>query len=716
MLFAAIAGEAAGRVARVRCLRTSLLVATFLVLLVTAVPASADERVTCDSTTLPSGFEYDEECEPVYQGNPDDYLCDSEANSGSAGEATLLFIPGPIRSPRPVMAADFEQLPGFAVGLFSPTLGRYTPMQMMLDISQGSRVASSLYKPATPPPVGALEFAGGTSLLGWSKLVDRAREVPGNIVPGLFGCALESAASDPVWISYDGSPTLTAVAAANLDGFVSASRSVPLRNLRSALLSAQRDRYNTVVVGTLPPGGEGYGIARRLAASDPDRLIVLVQAPPDPARTRLLTIAVRGLGGDGGLTSATTRRNGLVAATDIAPTILEHIGSTPPDDMNGQPIESAPRLSAEELGEMNDRLALVAGRRAPLGVGVLMLGSIFLIFLLGFARMTGRFPETARFAQRLVGLAVFWLPVLLLITAAMRPSRAVETDVAVFGSLILAWLTDKLVAWPRALWVPALATILAHAFDFLFLGAELTGESLLGSNPLYGARFFGVGNELEAVIVVTAVVGTGAAMCDRRLRRPALWFALGGLLLMFFLGAGRLGADVGGVIYVAAAFGAAALYAAKLRMTPLRVIGLIAVPVVALALIGALDAVSGGESHLTRTVFEAQSAGDLWQVVERRFSASVEGARTNGVWVLVVVSILLLIWAWLRRERLFSRLTEGGEDSSLRRPLRAGLVGGTVGTVVGAAANDSGPAILIIGTIYLAMGLLYLRGRPVEPG
>lgn len=666
-----------------RILRATLCLAVLAAVLLPAAPASAKSQAAC--------------------------IADSDRDP--AAGATLLFIPGPIRSPRPVMAADLQELPGFSVGLFSPTLGRYTPMQMMLDISQGSRVASSLYKPATPPPVAAVADGQGTKLLGWDRLVARADAVPGDVVPGLFGCALESQAVASTWISYAGSPTITAVSTANLEGEIGRSRTVPRATLRSALVREQR--LSSIVIAALPPGGEGYGVARRLAAADPGRLIIVVQAPPDPARVRLLTLAVRGIGGEGGITSATTRRNGLVAATDIAPTVLEHLGITPPDDMNGQPIESAPRLSAEELGEMNDRLALVAGRRAPLGVGVLMLGSIFLIFLLGAARLTGRFPETARLASRLVGLAVFWLPVMLLVTAELRPSRMIETDIAVFGSLLLAWITDKLVAWPRALWVPALATILAHAVDFLLLGAELTGESLLGSNPLYGARFFGVGNELEAVIVVTAVVGTGAALCDRKLRRPALWFALAGLFLIFFLGAGRLGADVGGVIYVAAAFGAAALYAAKLKMTPLRVLGLVAIPVVALGLIGALDAVSGGESHLTRTVFEAQSVGDLWQVVERRFSASIEGAKSNGVWVLVLVSILLLVWAWLRRERLFSRLTEAGEDAALRRPLRAGLVGGTIGTVVGAVANDSGPAILIIGTIYLAMGLLYLRGKPL---
>ncbi|MGH2959109.1 MAG: hypothetical protein ACRDKE_05850, partial [Solirubrobacterales bacterium] len=243
----------------------------------------------------------------------------------------------------------------------------------------------------------------------------------------------------------------------------------------------------------------------------------------------------------------------------------------------------------------------------------------------------------------------------------------------------------------------------------------LTGESLLGSNPLYGARFFGVGNELEAVIAVSSVMGVGAALSDSGIKYPARWFAGAGAVLALFLGAGRLGADVGGVIFIGAAFGIAALYVAKMKFTPLRIAALVALPFIALGLIGLLDAVTGGESHLTRTVFEANGFNDLWQVADRRFSASIEGAKSDGIWVVVLLALAVLIWGWVKREKLFSRLTDDGEEPAARRPFRAGMVGALGGTVIGALANDSGPAILIIGTIYICMGLLYMRGKP-SPG
>jgi hypothetical protein len=153
-----------------------------------------------------------------------------------------------------------------------------------------------------------------------------------------------------------------------------------------------------------------------------------------------------------------------------------------------------------------------------------------------------------------------------------------------------------------------------------------------------------------------------------------------------------------------------------MKFTPLRVAALVALPFIGLGLIALLDAVTGGESHLTRTVFEANGFGDLWKVVDRRFSASVEGAKSDGIWVVVIVALATLIWGWVKRERLFARLTEDGEDAVARRPFRAGMVGALGGTVIGAIANDSGPAILIIGTIYMCMGLLYMRGKPTRAG
>lgn len=627
---------------------------------------------------------------------------------------TLLFLPAPVRSPKPLLTAELQRLPGFATGLFSPTIGKYSPTQMMLDISQGARAAASLYRPVSPPAPGLIldRRARTATFKDWSALMQRAADVPADVKPGLFGCSLEAGGYASAWVSAVGGETIGAISVVAGAGAVRRAELVEPARLVGEIEQLQ-ERYS-LVAAELPAGGFGAGVLRSLAARQPDRMLIVVQAPPNPARTRLLSIGVRGIGGDGGITSATTRRNGLVATTDVAATALQRIGVQRPSGFQGQPIEPAARQSADELSEMAGRLELVAGRRLPFGRDVLMLYCLLLIGVLAAGRLTGRYAELAKRMQRVVGLSLLWLPLTLMLAAALRPSGAREVDIAVFGSLALALLNDKAIAWPRAPWLPVTAVLIAQTVDFALLGSRYIGESLLGSNPLYGARFFGAGNELEVVLTVSSLIGVGAWLCDRDIAKPARWFGVAGVGMALFLGLGRLGADVGGVVMVAAGFGAAVLYVTRTRLTAARIALLALLPVAGLALIVALDAISGGESHLTRTLQGANGAGDIVTVILRRFKASVEGARNDGIWMIVVLAIALLAWAWRRREALMAPLTADGEDPATRRPYRAALVGGVAATVVGALANDSGPAIMIIGTIYLAMGLIYLRGRPLR--
>lgn len=624
---------------------------------------------------------------------------------------TLLFLPGPIRSAAPLLTADLQRLPGFAVGLFSPTIGRYSPTQMMLDISQGSRAAASLYRPVSPPAPGLVvdpaRRAGRFN--GWGAFIDRANSAPADLSPGLLGCEVERAGESFAWAGAEGGATVTAIAAVAGGGTVRRVEIVPPHRLTESI---ERLQQRFAVVGAqLQSGGFGLGQIRRLVESQPRRLFIVVQAPPNPARTRLLAIAVRGVGDDGSVTSASTRRTGLVAATDISATILQRLTGRRPTSMQGRPIEAKGELSAEDLRAMSARLELVAGRRLPFGKEVMLLFLLLGALVLAVGRLAGRYDELSRTLQRLVGLALLWLPATLLVAAALRPSRATEVDIAVFGSLGLALLTDRLIEWPRAPWLPVATVVAVHAVDFGLLGSRYTGESLLGSNPLYGARFFGAGNELEAVFTVSALLAAGAFLCDRR-RRPERWFAAIGVTMALFLGLGRFGADVGGVIMVGAGFGVAVLYAARARLTAARVAMLVLLPVAGLILIVALDSLTGGQSHLTSTFEDANGVGDILTVLDRRFQASVQGARNDGVWAIVLVSTALLLWGWLRRDRLLVPLDEGVASPERRRSYRAALAGGVAATVVGALANDSGPAIMIIGTIYVLMGVLYLRGRP----
>ena len=77
--------------------------------------------------------------------------------------------------------------------------------------------------------------------------------------------------------------------------------------------------------------------------------------------------------------------------------------------------------------------------------------------------------------------------------------------------LALGALTDRLLPWPRAPLVPAVVTVVALTMDAL-AGTQLLMRSLLGPNPILGARFYGIGNELKSGLAVLVLAAVAAAL------------------------------------------------------------------------------------------------------------------------------------------------------------------------------------------------------------
>ena len=312
-------------------------------------------------------------------------------------------------------------------------------------------------------------------------------------------------------------------------------------------------------------------------------------------------------------------------------------------------------------------------------------------------------------AVRIGGLAVLWVLPVLLVFAAFAPSRTVEEVGVGLAALALAALTDALVAWPRAPVVPAAVGLVAYVAD-LAAGSPLIIRSLFGPNPLFGARFYGVGNELEATLPVLMLVGVAAALGDReRSRTAALAFAAAGVALGAALGSGRLGADVGGVITVGAGTAVAVALAAPGRLTARRVVLVALAPVAAVVALAALDLATGGDSHFTRSVLRAGDHAELGDVVRRRYELAFKVLRRPAMLVLAPVALAAIALAIARRDALL-RGVPGA-------PLwGAALAGSAAAGVAGALFNDSGPLLLVFSTFVAAWAAAYLqagvRGPP----
>jgi hypothetical protein len=609
----------------------------------------------------------------------------------------LAFLPtGGEDNPAPVLDrfAMREQL---ALGMVSATQSRYSPQQMVLDISAGSRTSAAVYDPVRAPELELVPGGDGSGFIfGWSKALKRADTALAEIKPGLLAGSIPGGAA---YTGIRGRQHPEAVPAADRSGNI---RRVAL--VRSTELAAKVQallRRHRFVVAGLPTAAKGDAVLDRLLRDRrPQDLLIVVQTPPRARVPQLLPIAAAGLQSNGALTSSTTRLEGVVAGIDIPATVWSRLSLKEPEDVKGQEMRAEGTRDEAALTTLEARLRVVSGRRNPtLGA----LGLTWLALTLTLGLIADR--RGIRAAMRIGALAIFWVPAMLLLTGALAPSRLMEIAIIVVGCFGLGAVTDRLVRWPRGPLIPAAVAVVAYSVDLVF-GSPLIVRSLLGVNPRSGSRFYGLGNELEATLTVMLLLALGTLLWGRgRSRAGAAAFAAVGLVFCVFVGAGQLGADVGGVITVGAGIAAATLF--MLPGTPSRRTLIIAalVPVAALFGLAALDLVTGGNGHFTRTVLQADSAGSLLDVVQRRYTIAFNVLAKGAMPLLTLIALLAAAYGLRYRERIYAPLR--GSPS-----WTAALAGGLTASVVGTLFNDSGPILLAFGVFVLACATSYIRGDP----
>jgi hypothetical protein len=586
------------------------------------------------------------------------------AQGGSGGRVVIAVLPSGV----PVEA--LSRIDGISPGIMSAGIGDAPPAQGFLDIGQGNRINERLYDSDLP---ALIVRDGRLDPELWDRIRERAEDAPAEIVPGLLGSTLEDARV--------------------------ASASEPADGLAPLIAADRNGEIALTVEGACepecPPGmtvvrAEFGELADLVGGLGPDDLLIAFAAGT-PTEQPLWPIGVAGPGFDGNLTSDSTRTDGLVLATDVAPTALEWLGVDVPDEMNGSTIRAEDERDAAEVADLQDRLAERPSRETvgllPLLIWLGLAGAVALAF-------RGR---VAGVAMTLFGLSCAWAPSMLLVAAAVDAGDLATGLVMGVGAVALAALTAAFVPGFAGLALACGVTVGAHALDVV-AGSPYTALSVLGPNPGGGVRFFGIGNELEAILTTLTLVGAGAWLATRpALSRPAAagWFIGIAVLATVAFAPGRFGADVGAAIVLGVGGATAAVLALGVdrRKAILLVAG---AGVAALAALFLIDALLGG-AHLSRTVLGAGEPGDLADVLERRVTLMVSTFTDPIYPELLVATLVVLIVGFLRREAILRWFGAAW-------PARCGFLGAVAGILLGTVANDSGSVLLVLGTIYLGAG------------
>jgi hypothetical protein len=667
-----------------RCALRSLALSALALAVVSLVPSTA---AAADDRRVILAF---------YEANPDEIIVRPPGRDSKREDTLLRF---------------FAAQPALRTGLWSSVHGSYNAQQAVLDVSQGTRQPSGLYGGVDEDDDGHLDElrldSATRTFVNWKQFRDRAHDVSRTIRPGLLAGSVPGGAG---FVGATGDSRLPAIAAADERGHVARLSFGAVATLASRARALSRS--TKLVVVAVPFGRVGEMQLAALAGGRTADELVLIAQLPDTTRPgalvrpplRLLRQAAFGIGAgfDGSPTSGSTRRDGLVSSIDVAPTALQWIGIDPPDRMRGVAIEDGPRVSAQRLDELRVRWTQIRdGRQAESFISIVTLAAI-LFLVLGTGR--GIRPAIAP-VLRIGALGALWWPSVVLLSAAVEPSTKVAEVYFIAGvAIALGALTEWLMTWARAPIVPAAVCMIAYTVD-LAAGGELLSRSVLGPSIAAGGRFYGVSNELEPVLPIVLLVGLAALVAGRAVTRATMAvYAAGGLGLLVVVGWGKLGADVGGVITIAVAVAVATLVMTPGRPTFRRLALTALVPVGALAVLIAIDLGLSGGSHLTRNLLRASDAGELLELVTRRYQLAWRVLTGGDKPALFLGAVLAIAFAWRNRRLLYGTLPH--------RAWEAGLAGGLAAGVAGMLVNDSGPVLLINSIFGLAALTAYLLGRP----
>ncbi len=256
---------------------------------------------------------------------------------------------------------------------------------------------------------------------------------------------------------------------------------------------------------------------------------------------------------------------------------------------------------AERVAELkaNMQSAHDARARASAVVGVIL-------GLLGLLAVVTRSRVLAR-------AAVLYAPAAIALGLGWRSSVAIG-----FGALALALLAGV----SRRAFAPLLVGIFAGALLILWQWPVTNALATIGPHPDGGHRFYGVTNQVETMLLAPALAG-GLVVAP---------------IALVAVGWSKAGADGGGLVTYAAGYTMLALRAYG-RITWRRAAVALGVVVGGGLLLIALDAATGGSSHVTHSI-----GRDLPGDLAHRWRVSYDGAtRSVGAFVMFISGIALLV-------------------------------------------------------------------------
>ncbi|MDQ0917632.1 hypothetical protein [Paenibacillus sp. V4I5] len=439
------------------------------------------------------------------------------------------------------------------------------------------------------------------------------------------------------------------------------------------------------------------------------------------------------------LVSESTRRQGVVTAPDFTSSLLKEFNIPVPSELMGIPLSYMEKndVLAGLVSEQSSIQMIYRSRPLllyPFVTYEMLVLLISLIYGLWIKRraadhgyLEGAVPwrrsvRTLLFSlltAPAVMLLMGWLVVPLTTRIGIEGTMRVLIAFFIVSTLLISVVMEKCRLSTAMIWL-GLGSALIITLDTC-TGAYAMKYSILGYDPMIGARYYGIGNEYMGVLIGALVLGVTAALQRRHGGgKPALLACGAFLLVAGCLAAPSLGANAGGALSAAVAFGVAGAHCfAGERWRELRLgrgaallSALLALGLGALWLLNSADspAAFARESHVGRA-FHALHAGhfdQIGQLIERKLRMNVHLLRASA-WSKVLITSLFVMTVLVLRPRGRLRLWQHKYPYWMY-----GFSANMIGAIAALLLNDSGIVAAATLIIFVAVPMQLLRLQELE--
>lgn len=428
---------------------------------------------------------------------------------------------------------------------------------------------------------------------------------------------------------------------------------------------------------------------------DQTRVIVLVpnNSALNPIRS-LLPVVMLGEGvQEEFLISPTTKRLGIIANIDIAPSILNYWNLEVPAFMYGRAIKviGSTFEPIEHLRELNAKTNFVNAYRPPI-IKVFIFSQIVAIslflFLLLRKKISSKIGYSIFIFITIVPVALLWMGLFNIISIN---EYLLIGGICIGLLLTLSFFLSQLLK-NDIMSIICLVTVFTILGD-LALGSPLMKNSVLGYDPVRGARFYGIGNEYMGVLIGSLIIGVTFFLQNTYydiLKYKWILYMVSFIFLItiFFMGSPQLGTNVGGTIAACIGLTVTILKLANFKLDYKTIFLTISFMLLALISLFVVEIFANinDQTHIGRLVTSVrnQGIGAFIVIVIRKITINLKLIRYTNWSLLFLISLISLLFTFYKPFGMTK------EIYSKYPYLASGIVGVLAGSITALLVNDSG--------------------------